>query len=208
MKLRLPLLSSLVAALLCNAASALSVQIPSFTELVGQADLIAKTEVADVRCQWQNTKDGKVITTTVTFKVLEAIKGTSAPQFEFTQLGGQVGSDGMHIAGLPEWHKGERDILFVAGNGKVVCPLVGITHGRYWVVKESGVEYVAKCDGAALADVSDVSSPVAESKHNVVIPRALKVAGPNDSPLTVADFTGAVRAEIGRIEKAAKQASN
>lgn len=205
MKLPRLILPVLVAAVLCNAASALIVKIPSFTELVAQADFIAKTEVTDVRCQWKETGDGKVIVTVVTFKVAEVLKGTAPAQFEFTQLGGQVGDNGMHVAGLPEWHKGERDYLFVAGNGNVVCPLVGVTHGRYWIVNEGGTEYVAKADGAALADVADVAAPVAEAKAGFVIPRALRAS--SSQPLTAADFATAVRAELGRIEKAKRAAA-
>lgn len=203
--MKLPrILLPLAAALLCHAASAIIVKVPSFTELVAEAEFIAKTEVTDVHCQWQDSPDGKVIVTVVTFKVEEVVKGSTPATFEFTQLGGQVGEDGMHIAGLPQWRVGERDYLFVAGNGKVVCPLVGITHGRYWIVKEGGIEYVAKADGAALADVAGVSAPVAEARPDSAGARGLRATA--SQPLTAAEFVGAVRAELARIEKASTAA--
>jgi hypothetical protein len=34
---------------------------------------------------------------------------------------------------MPIFVLGERDVLFLAGNGSTVCPLVGVWQGRYYV---------------------------------------------------------------------------
>lgn len=188
------------AALLCSAAHALTVNVPSFTELVAKAELIARTEVIGVRSQRQPSPTGQpIIVTIVTFKVEERLKGSSPEQFEFTQLGGQVADEGLQIAGLPTWQMGDRDIVFVAGNGKVVCPLVGIPHGRFWIVTTGTSEYVARSDGSALVSTDDVSAPLGQP--HPADPTAPKAAGAAE-PLTVAAFAAAVRAELTRAAAA------
>lgn len=196
-------LVALAGTLLCSVASALTVNVPTFTDLVAKADVVAKTEVTDVRCEWQTSPTGKqVIVTVVTLKVEDTLKGAAGAQFEFTQLGGQVGSRAMRIDGLPEWHKGDRDILFVAGNGKTVCPLVGIPHGRYWIIKDGDTEYVTRSDGSALAAVAEVATPMATVRPGVVTPRVLQKAAAGEMPMTTDAFAAAIRTELVRIEAA------
>lgn len=186
----------LAAVALAGAATqALTVDVPTFSDLVAKAELIARTEVVGVRSEWRNSPSGQaVIVTVVTVAVEEAFKGSPAQRFEFTQLGGQVGDRSLTIPGLPTWRTGDRDILFIAGNGRAVCPLVGIAHGRYWVVAEGGREYIARQDGAAVTVSGDLA-----------IQGGAAVRGAS-TPLTVAEFGAAIRAEFARTANASASA--
>ncbi len=185
--------------LIATSASALTVVPPTFSELVACAESIVRTEVVDTKAEWRRTSDGRpFIVTLVTLKIEATLKGASSAELVLTQLGGQIGETWLAIPGLPQWRKGDRDFLFVAENGRVICPLVGLPHGRYWIVRDPATqaEYVARNNGAALAAVADVANPLSEV--GATPSRLLASADTLHPPLSAPQFETAVRGEVVR----------
>ena len=61
------------------APAATSIVPPSFERLVAEADLVFEGEVIDVRSQFVNADGGQAITTDVSFRVVNVIKGSALP---------------------------------------------------------------------------------------------------------------------------------
>lgn len=153
---------------------------PSFAELVAEAQTIVRARVVDVRADWAESPQGRVIKTHVTFRVEKRLKGTATPELTLTFLGGELDGQGMRVAGMPQFSVGQREILFVTGNGINFCPLVGMMHGRYRVQTDAatGREYIARNDGVPLVSEHDVQLP----QDGNPIERRLKVASAALSP--------------------------
>ena len=94
-------------------AGATLVAPPSLDELVARADLVFEGTVVDVRSSWRETREGRVIMSDVTFRVIRGMKGESSQQVVLEMFGGKVGKDTMRIAGLPAFALGDHDVLFV-----------------------------------------------------------------------------------------------
>ncbi len=195
--------SFLVAASLVvgGTAAALTVRPPSFAELVAEAETIVRVETLASRCEWRETPRGRVIVTFVTLRVETTLKGEAAREIELRQLGGQIGEERMEIEGLPRFGVGDRDYLFIVGNGRSLCPLVGIPHGRYPIMRlaEAGDEFVARADGSPLTATAQVASPLGEGTVS------LAAGQPGDAPLRAADFEAAIRAELAPRQPVAAQ---
>ena len=74
--------------------------------------------------------------TFVTYQVGQVLRGRpEAPRLTLRFLGGWSGEMGriMRVPHAPLFKLGDRDILFVAGNGTAACPLVACGLGRFRV---------------------------------------------------------------------------
>lgn len=104
-------------------------------QLVEQSNLVIVGEVASVK--YINVKiegGGELPHTIVTYRVQDSLRGISVDGLLSLRFIG--GTDGrgsfMTAGGVPQFQEGERDILFVAGNGEDErCPLVDCEWGRY-----------------------------------------------------------------------------
>ncbi|HEY0946757.1 MAG TPA: hypothetical protein VGD81_15865 [Opitutaceae bacterium] len=160
-------LAGAVAMVLAAAAAlATTVRPPDFDQLVGHADTILQGEVTAVRSEWTGEGERRRIVTHVTVRIAEALVGEShAETIELTLLGGQVGAERLTVAGMPEFRVGDRDILFVQGNGRQLCPLVAMGYGRYLVADDpaGGAEpIIARVNGVPLTSVDEVGLPLVE----------------------------------------------
>jgi hypothetical protein len=184
----------LIPAALVSLAQALTVRPPTFPELVARAETIVRAEVTGRRCEWQDSPQGRVIVTFITLRVESTLKGVPAAEMTLRQLGGEVGNQRLEVPGLPQFQSGDRDYLFIQGNGRQFCPLVAAPHGRYPVVRDlaSATDYVARSDGAPLTKVEEVARPLGETAPPTPLER-LKQA-----PMKAADFENAIRQEISR----------
>lgn len=153
---------SLVALFGSGFAQATSVTPPSFPELVGEAQMIARGTVTGTEARWVEGAQGRTIKTFVTFAVEKVLKGNPGRSVTLEFLGGTVGRDTLHVGGMPEFKVGQHEILFVQGNGVQFCPLVRFAHGRYHVHTEakSQREYVTRNDETPLTSTADVAAPV------------------------------------------------
>jgi len=130
--------------LFCAQASfATAVRQRDFPELVSRAEQIVIGTVLEVR----DDKDTEGIARTlVTVGDLTVLKGTvSGDELVLDFAGGASGRYASRILDVPIFRTGERAVLFVAQNGRAVCPLVGIWQGRFRVQFDAarGVETVS-----------------------------------------------------------------
>lgn len=61
----------------------------------------------------------------------------------------------MTVGGMPQFSVGDRDVLFVGSRG-AVSPLVGLTHGRFRIVRDTqrGADTVRLNDGSPLVSTA------------------------------------------------------
>jgi hypothetical protein len=177
-------------------AHATSVTPPSFSELVSEAQVIARGTVTSVSARWVDAPQGRMIKTFVDFTVEKRIKGNPAATMTLQFLGGTVGTDTMHVSGMPEFKVGQTDILFITGNGIQFCPLVRFGHGRYHVRTDAAShrKYVTRNDESPLASVADVKVP--ETDHPVA--KAIRSA---EAALSPDEFETQISDELAREKR-------
>jgi hypothetical protein len=113
-----------------HVATAMVVVKRDFPELVARADAIV---VGTVRRIEQGADPSGAPATFVTFSDLTVLKGEVGESLTLRFFGGAEGDVVTFIPDMPTFTVGERDAVFVAGNGRDVCPLVGIWQGRFRV---------------------------------------------------------------------------
>jgi hypothetical protein len=143
---------------------AMSVVPPTFPELVAEAESIVRGEVTAISCAYVDTPGGRPIKTFVTFRVQRTLKGTAPASGTVTLifLGGTIGADSLEVAGMPKFQIGDREIVFVAGNGKTFCPLIAAGHGRYRVLHDNATQrdYIARENRTPLESTEEVVLPL------------------------------------------------
>ncbi len=178
-------LALLLAALLLVSmrAQAMVVVQREFPELVARAEQIVVGTVTEIHEQLDASG---VPFTLVTFNDLTVLKGDAGATLTLRFYGGHAGNVEVRVPDMPTFTVGERDVLFVAGNGTTVCPLVGVWQGRFYV----------RFDPAVGADI------VEDSTHHPVIGlagrkllRAPAVAG-GETPMTLDGFRQLIADEL------------
>ena len=146
-------------------ARAMSVVPPTFAELVAEAELVVRGVVTEVRTEEFDSPDGRGVRTLVTLRVERALKGSPGESVTLTILGGTVGRRTLSIPGMPQFRVGQRQVVFVAQNGRVFCPLVRIGHGRYHLRHDdaTGRDYVARDNDVPLTSTDEVALPLANA---------------------------------------------
>ena len=171
---------------LSRTAAPTSVVAPTFDELVARAESVFVGRVVALRSTWVDSRAGRAIVTDVTFAIERTVKGPVYAERSLEFLGGTVGDDTLRVSGMPEFHVGDRDVLFVADTGRPVSPLVGFMYGRFRVLRDSrtGTEVVRTHDGRPLAGVDEVGN---RSAPATVAPLRT---------LSLDDFLGAVGSKV------------
>lgn len=106
--------------------------------LVEQANLVATGSVTEVR--YVNAMDPEtgalVPHAFVTYRLEKVLRGKTASDTLTLRFIGGPDGQGRFLAvnGVPMFQEGERDVLFVAGNGEQGCPLVRCGYGRFRVL--------------------------------------------------------------------------
>jgi hypothetical protein len=152
-------LAAFAVGLACAAgASATTIIPPTFNELVTEADTIVRGTVTEVHSVAVPSSQGPAIHTLVTLKVERALKGSPGDSLTLTLLGGTVGRRTLRVEGLPQFHVGERTIVFVAKNGRVMCPVIGARHGLFRVTADANgtADIVTRDNGQPLTSVEQV----------------------------------------------------
>jgi hypothetical protein len=110
-------------------------------QLVLNAELIFEGVVQNVEYRFSDRsskRKNKVPHTFVTFEVKKLLKGKTVDKNLITLrfVGGPYDKSKLLVVdGIPLFDLGDRDILFVAGNGIRICPLVGWSQGRFRIIK-------------------------------------------------------------------------
>jgi hypothetical protein len=179
--------AALALLLIAVPARATTVIPPDFTELVGRAEYVVRATVKSVTSEFRTTAQGRAIFTKVELQVHETITGTPPAALVLELLGGTVGETTMRVEGVPLFHVGDEDILFVQANGKQFYPLVGIMHGKYPVKRDArtGAAIVTRSNGVPLHDVSEVKGD---------LDHAATAAAATQPALTPEAFAGKIRA--------------
>lgn len=185
---RLLLRLGLLLALLPRPASATMVDAPDIDSLISQSDYIVRAVVQAATPEWREYAGQRYISTKVVLQIREVIKGAPPSPLVLNLIGGRIGEDELVMEGLPRFHVGDEQILFVHGEQRKMFPLVALMHGVYPIIREarSGEHYVLRSNGQALSRAEDVSQPM-------IAPAAGK---PTDSParsLTAAGFIRQIR---------------
>jgi hypothetical protein len=175
-------------------AVATTVIAPTFTELVAQSESVLWGKVTAINSELVTQGNSRAIFTRVTVTVREQIIGTNPTTVTLEFLGGTVGELTMVVDGMPRFAVGQNDILFVQNNGRQICPLVGMAHGRYSIVRDplTGTDQVTRDNGATLTNVAQVSHPLTKGTLTDTLQRL------GGTPLTPAAFIAEIRAEKAR----------
>jgi hypothetical protein len=125
-----------------------------FPQLVARAEQIVVGTVTAVGTQLD---DSGVPWTLVTLSDLTVLKGAAGPNLVLRFYGGAAGDVVLHVPDMPRFSIGERAVLFVAGNGKTVCPLVGVSQGRFRVRwdPDRSVDVIEDDQGNAVVGVAN-----------------------------------------------------
>jgi hypothetical protein len=162
---------------------------PEFPRLVSGSDCIVRAVVKNVTSVKKSRGHGVKIFTEVELQVTEVIAGNPPANLTLELLGGKVGEQELTVEGMPQFHAGDEDILFVSGNGKNISPLYGMMHGRYPIIKDaSGRRYVARSDGEPLRTTAQISTPMGEGAGDT------RSAQATASALTPEDFIAQIKA--------------
>ena len=115
-----------------------------FDELAAQADRVVLGDVTSVTARWVERDGNKTIETVIDISVGDELGNVSAaPVAHIVQPGGTIGDVGLAVAGMPEFHAGERVLVFlrVTGadeQGQAVHAVVGMAHGKFIVLPRLG----------------------------------------------------------------------
>jgi hypothetical protein len=128
---------------------------------------------------------GRTIITQVSFDVERVLKGRIGARTQLTFLGGTIGDETLHVADMPQFRVGDRDLLFLSGDQRSISPLVAFAYGRFRIVRDvaSGAEMIRTHDGRPLVSTADLGRPLTPLLR---LPRTL----------TLSDFESAVRQRV------------
>ena len=176
---------------------AMSVVPPTFDELVGVSEIVVRGQVTATRSAYVDTTQGRAIKTFVTFHVERTLKGQPPKDDVLTLvfLGGKVGADSMEVAGMPAFQPGDREIVFVTGNGRTICPLIAAGHGRYRLLHDaaSDRDYVARENRIPLESTAEVSLPLQSAASPAARVKSATTA------LTPSDFEDKIAEAVTRL---------
>jgi hypothetical protein len=122
-------------------------------ELSDQAELVFTGTAMQTRVV--RSQDGNPYTF-VTFTVRDVLKGwTMDRQIALRFAGGEIADGVASLEGMPQFEQGETYLLFVHGNGKLLCPVLGWWQGQYRFTRQtgSGKQLLVDSTGVALSGV-------------------------------------------------------
>ena len=201
--MRFPLFPLLAAGLVAPAVHATTVIPSSLEQLVARAELVVRATVTHTRCEWRGDGEDRHIVTVVTVSIHEALVGSAPAEIALEFLGGEIDGQWLRVEGQPHFTVGDDDFLFVAGNGRTFCPLVGMMFGRYLVAKDdAGRELVARENGVPLTDVKEIATPLNAGPVAHVL-----AATQRGQAMTPGDFSAAIRDVARRLGRTDVQAA-
>jgi len=131
--------------LITTFSKATTVERLNLDDMVKRAHKIVVGKVRNARTYWSD--NGKLILTTYTMEVEEAVKGPFSGTLELTTIGGQIGGVILHVAGMPSFVNGESAVVFVEESG-AFSTVVGLDQGKFTVT-----------NGEVSNSVSDLAFP-------------------------------------------------
>jgi hypothetical protein len=202
------LLSVVLACTLAPLARAMSVIPPTFEELVAESDTVVRGTVTAVRAEEFDSPQGRGVRTLVTFRIERTLKSTAsaaastADTLTLSFLGGTVGPRTLRVVGMPTFTVGQRQLVFAARNGAVMCPLIGAGHGRYHVVTDAATqrEYLTRENRVPLTSTDEIALPLAAGATADLLTRRVSAA----QALTLAAFETCILDTVARTAPTAQ----
>lgn len=108
----------------------------SFDRLIGEADLIVKGRVEELKTR--QAPDRRSVTTVVTVAVANQFKGAKVSSITIEQPGGSMGEVAQGVPGLPEFSAGEDVIVFLKRQRSGAYSIVGGKQGKFTVKSQPG----------------------------------------------------------------------
>jgi len=178
-------------ALIQATAWATTVREKDFTALVQEADTIVVGTVTAIAADQRH----EAPVTIVTFSDLDILKGDPTQKALTVQVLGGPAPDGMrlHIAGVPEFHLGDRMVVFIVGNEIQAVPFVGMWQGVYRVMQdpERGAAIMADHAGRPLTALPP------RSPQGIVHDGEPSLQPQTGPALTLEAFTQSIEEELG-----------
>lgn len=155
--------------ILAAAASATTILPVDATDAVDRAELIFRGEV--VAIETVTSRDGSFPFTFVTFAVHDALKGAAAgKELTLRFHGGDLAAtqETVEVVGMPSFERGDEVVLFVDGNGRLACPLVGWWQGKLDVVRHprTGEPMLVDHRGAPIESVDESGWSYADLRYD------------------------------------------
>ena len=159
-----------------STVGAVSFEPRDFDALATEADQVVIGTAVATNSRRTGTRE---IVTDYRFTDLEIVKGTVVTtSLTLTMLGGTVGTDTLTVAGAPTFKKGFRYLVFIAGNGSVMFPLVGVQQGIFQIRKEAstGISRVHDYAGRAVTRLPGGRGHAVENQLDVNVGETLTEA--------------------------------
>ena len=165
MKRLVPWLAALAVLIGARTARSTTIIPPTFDELVDSADTIFVGTAIDRHTEWEVRRDGRAIVTWVTFDVERVLKGSLGLRTQLRFLGGTIGDLRLEVADMPEFHIGDRDMLFLETERRAISPLVGMAYGRLRIMRDPsrGLDEIRTHDGAPIGAVEALGTRLTPS---------------------------------------------
>src|SRR5262249_16786905 len=141
-------LSALWMALVLGPTPCTTVPPMFYSDIAKTAELIVLGTAT--RCQCRAEEGGNRIRAYVTFDRLSPRKGSPGASLTLRLDGGTVGEDRLVVAEMPRFKVGSSYLLYVAGNGTAVSPIVGFYQGAFEIVTRDGREVLLSQKGLEL----------------------------------------------------------
>ena len=133
----------------------------SVDELTQRAEFVFEGEVVSLQAQRSGARG--MISTFVTFNVIDTIKGSaSVESIELKFLGGNLEGERLEVNGSRIPELGERGVYFVESlTQDLINPLLGWSQGQYLIQTEDGVEQVTSVNARPIVSVAAPRSAAA-----------------------------------------------
>ncbi|MCK5683359.1 hypothetical protein KAJ27_04540 [bacterium] len=127
-----------------------------FQDLAIEADIVFIGTVSDIYSEWKGEQYKSKIHTYVTFSELEIISGNYKENTIVVRLaGGEIDDVRVQYSGVPEFRLGNRNLLFLSGNYKALCPISGWSQGIFHLVYDydTGEESLLSYEGKLVQEI-------------------------------------------------------
>jgi len=153
------IVAGLIFSLIASWSSATTVIAPEFDQLVNRSDYVVRARIISSEPELRISGERHRIFTKVEIEVLEVIAGDPPANIVLEFLGGRIGDEELRVSGMPRLKVGSESILFIKGNGRVLCPIYAMNHGLYPVEEEPETKrrYISRGDKVPLESVAEVA---------------------------------------------------
>lgn len=163
---------------------ATTVQPPKPNELINGAEWIATGRVTNIHSEWRNNSAGRHLYTIVEFQLEDRWVGSPDNTVQLVFLGGEKDGKRLDIVGQPKFDIGDTELLFVAKNGKQLCPIVRMGYGRFSL---SGNSRLLREDHSRLISFEQVSTPL-HGGHDLAVKAPERNTSSETDGLTLGQF--------------------